>query len=727
MSLRICNRGLSVNGGYARLFRTSRPASVYLFFALIIFWLTYNNLQGLVLLNRSEVETSNHAELLFSPFENESSLRSSQSQFMEINHNGINQTNGKAFKGSSTNSSDLIQEFHIYWLASAERDELRTRQRNRMENAFRTFRLNYNKALTVQAEEVVTRIPWWTVQQVMDIFTPTDKTTPRLILNNNITLKSREQKPKRPVEYSYEEAAELLTHLTALSKAYQAGYEQVLIVQDSAILSQDFFDNWQAYASLAPKDWTVLQWATNNLASMEQSLPLPEPWISWLPDLWGTHAYLINRKGLAAICKRLVTTRKVKKGATLRFFNLDDKYKQIFLADELLFSVHNQIAYTSTFPWIVSDDIRESIDWKTPFGAPFASSPPNLSLPDLSYVPTRNESLLVFMNIRFATSKQMKLEMERTLTDLEVVCAIHRHSKCHWIIQGVFTQDYLLERFRETCEEQLPSNVIEFNVTVGSARFNKFGLLAHHLSKMSQYDLVLLKDNDQRLAGFPWASFLKQKGNALVAGPLRQAPDESFVRISVWEKSQHYKLHDAQGWKKRNFAPWATSLFVSAKPIDVAFLEMYFNVFDGPYAEWFFSQVLKKNFTDQDSCWGPDFLWCPAAKEYGNSTGQGDRMGCALVPFVSVHEDTRQIIKDGETFNDRGYAAVEHLRLSNPAFERWYGITYKYSRGVIAWRQLDAIAKQCRKLLRGRVLLKATDPIDFQTCINAGMARKTII
>jgi GR25 family glycosyltransferase involved in LPS biosynthesis len=728
-----------------KIFRMSHSSSLYLILASVVSWLAYNNIKSMFLLEAGSVLGSSsdyYDEYLIAP--NLATTPSSSSQLESSTRSAIS-TVIHHDAVTTNNSSSVPRSLHIYWLtgdddSSSQRSTtaVKNRQRERMETAFRTLRLHSDETRTIEEQGIVTKIPWWTIQEVMEIYrAPTTTTSnetqssstpgqPRLLLTNDVILKRAEDTPKAPAEYSFNEAARLVTHLTALVEAYNVGHEQVLIVQDDAILTQAFFDHWHAIVSAAPKEWTVLQWATSNLAALEQSASLPEQWISWLPDLWGTHAYLMNRNGLEAIRKRLAKELTVQRGVAEKFYMIDDQFKHIFLADEIMFSIPYQHAYTSTFPWIISDEIQESINKETPFGAHFKESPPLLPLPDdpSRLLTTRNETLLVFMNIRFATSKRMGLEMDRAISDMESVCKVHR--VCEWIIHGVFTHDYLYKRFAEKYESTLPSTIIHFEKTLGTARFNKFGLLKEHLSKMSQYDLVLVKDNDQRLTGFPWASFLEQKGNSLVAGPLRQAPEESFIKTKLWDKSQHYKLHDAQGWKRKGFAPWSTPLFVNATAIEVPFLEMYFNVFDGNYAEWFFSQILTNNFTQQDSCWGPDFLWCPAAKEYAEATGQGHRMGCVLVPFVSVHEDTRQIKKDGEAFNERGYAAVENLRNSNPAFGRWYNVAYKYARGVIAWRQLDGISKHCRSKLLPKVY-KANDSIDFAACRDAGLARKNIV
>ena len=699
------------------------------------------------------------------------------------NHHHNNNNNSPSFS-NRTHDSQLQQQqpsFHIYWMtrsitiADVHRVTSHPSQLQRskvsppppLEALLHDLFLPTGQRL----DTIVTHIPWWTKQQVEEIYRRDNNNAnkknertneipsilqplePRLILKNNITLKDARLNPKPPTAYSFDHAARLLTHLEAIALAHSSEHEYVLFLEDDALLTQHFVNHWWDYASLAPKDWTVLQWATSNTATLQQSFSLPEPWISWLPDLWGTHAYTMRRTGMEATWKHVAREKLLSKNGDTKavFFTIDQRFNGILLADELLFSVPDQVAYTSTFPWILSGEIRKTIDRQSDLGMYFQMGRPLLPPLTKAVLPQRKESLLVFMNIRFSTYQRMAKDMNRALLDVEAVCQLHRDTKCDWIIHGAFTKDFLFAHFQQEYQGKMPPNIIHFKTTVGDTRFNKFGIMADHLSLMKDYDLVLLKDNDQRLAGFQWSSFLDKKGTALVAGPLRQAPDESFLRTKIWEISQHYKLHDSRGWKMKKFAPWSTPLFVNATVIEVHFLEMYFNVFDGPFAEWFFSKVLTKNFTEQDSCWGPDLLWCPAAVEFakrpsantttGTTTTNGGtstekeelksksssrRMGCALVPLVSVHEDTRQIFKDGEAFNDRGYAAVEQLRTSNKRFERWYDHSWKYARGIIAWRQLDAIGTQCRKLQRG-VYTTAGSLIDFPSCIAAGMKRTKII
>ena len=67
-------------------------------------------------------------------------------------------------------------------------------------------------------------------------------------------------------KYYYQEAACLLSHLSAIKQAYDDGNEHALILEDDAHLSNDFFQHLPSLLKSAPPGWKVLQFSTSNVS-----------------------------------------------------------------------------------------------------------------------------------------------------------------------------------------------------------------------------------------------------------------------------------------------------------------------------------------------------------------------------------------------------------------------------------------------------------------------------
>lgn len=484
----------------------------------------------------------------------------------------------------------------------------------------------------------------------------------------------------------------VLSHLSVILQAYREGASEVLVLEEGAIVTEAFLDSWRAYAELAPSDWTVLQWTTPHLAVLEQShVHVVDPWLSWLPDLTGMHAYHINRKGMAAILESFHETKTDEfTHEEVSVWKLPDDIDQLRAMAEDLFASYlissDQRVYTSSHPWIVSEDILRGLERRGTI------DPRGLSAAPVSLdIPVRNETLLAFRNARFLNAESVPGELRKMRLDVESVCGVHHYSSCDWILKFVVAYNEtseMLERGFEAAVEAagFPSSVF-IEISRSSEPFNKFGMLAGHLDKMGKYDLVLLVDEDQRLAGFPWASFLQRKGNALIAAPLRQTPQNSLVKGKM-ETLPGFQLYNAYNWKNQAPAPW-DSFFPNASTLKVSILEMYLDVFDGKFAEWFFSRLLTEDYlATTRSNWGVDLLWCGAAKEFDPA-----RSSCLLVPYVSVHEDTRKLQKTKVSFYEQGWMAIARLHES---FEPWFETSEYLGMFSIRWSLLE-ISKMCLK------------------------------
>ena len=337
------------------------------------------------------------------------------------------------------------------------------------------------------------------------------------------------------------------------------------------------------------------------------------------------------------------------------------------------------------------------------------------------------KSVLVLMNVRVATIDDVKREVRWIEQDERALC--RHHTSCAWEIKVVAASPAAATEFERAASATLPSNV-NVATAVSTSPFNKFAFVGERIADgtVARHDLVLLKDNDQRLSGFPWRTFLTANGGgvgaAVISGPLRQSADEALSWRKLERKRQWFQFHEAGGW----FAsPWSARLAAleAITPVEVPLLEMYFVLFDAKFAEHFFREILTPEFVDGGSSWGPDYLWCQAAEEWhrGRSvSGDGgvprDRPGCHLVPVVSTHEDSRQIEKDA-TFNKLGNAALEYFK-NHRKFGRWMVKSQRWS-SFIGDKNLTQIEGACRDLL-GSSSSKVDNALDIQMCVTKATA-----
>jgi hypothetical protein len=152
--------------------------------------------------------------------------------------------------------------------------------------------------------------------------------------------------------------------------------------------------------------------------------------------------------------------------------------------------------------------------------------------------------ILVLTVIRIQSIDDILAEFHRLSGDAKSLSVYHK--TCDWVVCAVLTSQNLLELFNTTMSS-LPLN-IKFRVEVHVERFNKWTFLKSLSSRMIDYDYVLFKDNDQRIAGFPWNTFIKRNGNAVISGPLRTK--ETLIRDRRNPNQQGFKFHDALEWQR---------------------------------------------------------------------------------------------------------------------------------------------------------------------------------
>jgi len=160
-------------------------------------------------------------------------------------------------------------------------------------------------------------------------------------------------------------------------------------------------------------------------------------------------------------------------------------------------------------------------------------------------------------------------------------------------------------------------------------QYNKFFYIRQFLDIMGNFDCVLLKDSDIRIP--PLHKFLSD--NSVIKGPLRQTLEGHI------DERQWFKFQDGNLWKSERRTDFENIL---SKETHI--LEQFFVIMDGVFAQWFFKQILTdttllRHGKPVRSNWGPDLIWCGAAKHWDSN-----RNSCAIIPVVSQHDDTRQVV-----------------------------------------------------------------------------------
>ena len=439
-------------------------------------------------------------------------------------------------------------------------------------------------------------------------------------------------------EYTDLQFACVLGHLKAIKRAYDDNSELALIIEDDVVVPESFLESWESYAAMAPPDWTVLQWFNGNPVVTNASLHYQEPWISWMPGNWGTQAYMINREGMERIL------RAMQSDDSADWYFDDD----VVVADELLYALAGR-TYTATRTLgiqhkyggtsLVRSNNPEA-DAKNKVMAVLQTSDTNMA-----QITPRKECILVLTNCLIKTEERLHDDIAMIASDMRALAQWNPCSK--WKVNFVVRPNLKMPFAKKLQELMEQGNLEPFvRYTSSHAHFNKYAFMKPLVPQMQEYDYVLLKDVDQRIAGFPWNTFMEKKGESVVSGPLRQVVGESLLKGHLYPPRQHFKLHDARYWKRVGMGGGTNRTdFISVEPQAAEFIEQYFALLEGEFASHFFNLVLTNGFLNQQVSWGPDLMWCGAAADM-----HLEQPACSLIPVVSEHLDTREI----ERVNENG-------------------------------------------------------------------------
>ena len=220
-------------------------------------------------------------------------------------------------------------------------------------------------------------------------------------------------------------------------------------------------------------------------------------------------AYLINRAGMKTLMEKVHSSV-----AGQDFWHIDE---ETIVPDEVVYAVTGD-TYTSTGLWIDDFNMETTIqidDQEQESDIMHSYLPSIVGDPEsqIAIKTTGNvfeESLLVLTSVTVGDEEDIAKSIQWIIQD-STVCKFHH--KCEWHIGFVVSNSELMKMIQEVYDSMpLPSN-IHFHESINPRPSNKFIFIQNFVEQMMDFDLVLLKDVDMRIIGFPWRTFVERKKN----------------------------------------------------------------------------------------------------------------------------------------------------------------------------------------------------------------------
>lgn len=250
-------------------------------------------------------------------------------------------------------------------------------------------------------------------------------------------------------------------------------------------------------------------------------------------------AYVVNRAGMKSLLDKLYSRSFFLRHDTWRI-----EQHPFVVADEVIYATIGD-AYTSTKLRVGARKMKSTVQDLARDSGAMTTIDGSLSISlDLLSPSILDESLLVLMSVRIWAAEYIETELRRIQQDSNSVCKLYK--RCKWGVNVVLTTDALRESFDEAlfsdkfqqASKDGAGAEFHFEVSVSEQRFNKYVFVSQFVMEMANFDLVLLKDADMGLTGFPWRTFIARKGSAVVSAPLRQSFGSSSVLQSYIEDTQ---------------------------------------------------------------------------------------------------------------------------------------------------------------------------------------------
>tara|TARA_B110000091_G_C13819680_1_gene479986 strand:- start:2821 stop:6057 length:3237 start_codon:yes stop_codon:yes gene_type:complete len=382
--------------------------------------------------------------------------------------------------------------------------------------------------------------------------------------------------------YTFKELATSMSHLKAIRAAYESGHEFALILEDDAVIEDDFPDKLNKLITTAPKNWEILQLYVQHMKIIGHLNHVIDPWVLWQGKNWGATAYVINRKGMRKLLESMYEHEKLV-------------FRNIIVADEMIYAHLN--SYTSTYHLVKTTGTSSQIQTDTPRA-------------------TRKRSQKINRLIYEKASNPIT-HMSKQDDSLSIV-----------------TQILSLENFLEDKEyvERWHNGAITWNIINGCPKIRWDNLKC--ITKVQEIvpaDVVLLKSPHIRMPGFAWQTFWKKSKSATISSVLFSFPDKNLKYSishlydgSLYDSFFYYKLYTT-GKYNDVYPQINRGAFFFAEPVKVDVVLQRFALLNGTFAKWLFKQPMKERL---------EFEWCGAASYWSNATA------CQFIP-IGIYQNTR--------------------------------------------------------------------------------------
>ena len=132
--------------------------------------------------------------------------------------------------------------------------------------------------------------------------------------------------------------------------------------------------------------------------------------------------------------------------------------------------------------------------------------------------------------------------MNNLNADVRTLAQFNPHSK--WFVKMILTHFDLVHVFQK-CSSKLSHEHVRIQVELSRGRSNNFALISEKIDTISNFDFVLVKNSNIRLAGFEWNAFLDSNKFSMMSGPFRQNVE---VTTSRYKKIIHERQNDPSAY-----------------------------------------------------------------------------------------------------------------------------------------------------------------------------------